>query len=49
MNIMSLHKGLFYDRGKTAQNTDSLKIEYPKISLFRPWPDKWTPAPPVDW
>ena len=39
--------GPFYYRGKTAQNTDSLKIEYPKNSLFRP--DKWAPAPPGDW
>ncbi len=26
--------GRFYGRGKTGQNTDSLKIEYPKNSLF---------------
>ncbi len=37
----------FYSSGKTCHNTDSLKIEYPKNSLFRP--DKWAPAPPGDW
>ena len=39
--------GRFYGRGKTGPNTDSVKIEYPKNSWFRP--DKRAPAPPGDW
>ena len=39
--------GRFYSCGKTGQNTNFLKIEYPKNSLFGP--DKWAPAAPWDW
>ncbi len=39
--------GRFCSSGKTGPNTDSLKIQYPKNSLFRP--GKWAPAPPGNW
>ena len=39
--------GRLYGCGKTGQNTDLLRMEYPKNSLYKP--DKWAPAPPGDW